>query len=126
MLTVDDESMLEDFEEAEINNPAPKKVISPERTIYVSRDFRRPINDAWGRPVLCDFGEASIGNRHPHSAIQPTIYKAPEIVLEGEWSHSVDIWNVGCMVCFCQHQVSVPPCRPRVYGLLLNLELIPP
>lgn len=101
MLTIEDETMLKDFEEAEIkNNPTPKKIINSERAIYASRSFRRPRNHAWGRPVLCDFGEGRVGRIHPHSGIQPAIYKAPGIVMESEWSHSVDIWNVGCMVRF--------------------------
>lgn len=127
MLTVSDESMLKDFEEAEIKSPAPKKVINSERTIYASRNFRRPRNHAWGHPVLCDFGEGSIGRKHAYKAIQPTIYKAPEIVMESEWSHSADIWNVGCMVCFSSHpqRNSVLPTGHRLHGLLLRLELIP-
>ena len=107
MLTIEDESMLTDFEQAELENPCPRKVIDNYRTIYASRDFRRPRNHAWGHPILCDFGEARIGSSHQHEEIQPEIYKAPEIIMETGWSHSVDIWNTGCMVSRCPSYLGI-------------------
>ncbi|KAL2863743.1 kinase-like domain-containing protein [Aspergillus lucknowensis] len=98
MLTVEDEGVLEDFEKAEKEDPSPRKMINDERSIYATRNFRHPRNNAWGYPVLCDFGEARIGPRHSHEWIQPEVYRAPEIILELDWSHSVDIWNAGCLV----------------------------
>ena len=98
MLTIEDESILEDFEKEEFKHPCPRKVINKKRTIYTSRNFRHPKNHAWGHPVLCDFGEARIGSFHAHEEIQPEIYKAPEIIMETGWSYSVDIWNTACMV----------------------------
>ncbi|KAJ9664935.1 hypothetical protein H2201_004987 [Coniosporium apollinis] len=56
MLTIRDEGVLADFEKAERENPCPRKVVNSERTIYTSRDFRRPKDLNWGHPVLCDFG----------------------------------------------------------------------
>jgi len=97
MLTVDDESMLTDFERAEQDDPAPRKVIDANRTTYCSRKFRFPKEGLWGEPVLCDFGQARIGRVH-QGDIQPEIYKALEVLFEMEWSYSVDIWNVGVMV----------------------------
>lgn len=41
MLTIEDESMLTDFKQAELENPCPRKVVDNYRTIYASRDFRR-------------------------------------------------------------------------------------
>jgi serine/threonine protein kinase len=98
MLTIEDEGMLREFEDAERESPCPRKVVNQQRTIYASREFRRPKNGAWGYPVLCDFGEARIGSSHPYEEIQPEIYKAPEILMQTEWTHSVDVWNAGCMV----------------------------
>ena len=98
MLTIEDKNMLADFEEAEQKNPCQRKVVNDERTIYASRDFRRPNNGAWGYPVLCDFGEARIGCSYPYEEIQPEVYKAPEIIMQTDWSHSVDIWNTACVV----------------------------
>lgn len=101
MLTVEDEGVLEDFEKAEQEDPSPRKIVNNERSIYATRSFRRPKNHAWGYPVLCDFGEARIGASHSHEWIQPEVYRAPEIILELDWSHSVDIWNAGCLVSPC-------------------------
>jgi Leu/Phe-tRNA-protein transferase len=98
MLTIEDENVLMDFEMAERDHPSSWKVIDDKRMIYVSRDFRRPRNQAWGYPVLCDFGEARIGGSYSHEWIQPEVYRAPEIIMEMSWSHSVDIWNTSCLV----------------------------
>ncbi|KAG5302383.1 protein kinase [Histoplasma capsulatum G186AR] len=98
MLTIEDASVLTDFEEAEQKSPCPRKVVNDERTIYTSRDFRRPRNHAWGCPVLCDFGEARVGGSYQYEEIQPEVYKAPEIIMQTDWSHSVDIWNTACVI----------------------------
>ncbi|KAI1111649.1 non-specific serine/threonine protein kinase [Nemania sp. NC0429] len=79
MLTVDDESLLSDFEQAEIEEPSPTEAIDTTRTIYGSRKLGLPKNLLWGRPVLCDFGEAQIGQTH-RGLIQPDLYRAPEMV----------------------------------------------
>lgn len=55
MLSVEDESILVDFEEAERSSPSPRKIVG-DRVIYSSRDLGIP--KVHGRPVLTDFGEA--------------------------------------------------------------------
>lgn len=51
-----------------------------------------------GSPVLCDLGEARVGNKKHRGDIIPGIYRAPEIVLGMGWDAKVDIWAVGVMV----------------------------
>jgi serine/threonine protein kinase len=97
MLTVADEAILEDFEKAEAESPSPTKVINDIRTIYRSRKLRLPTGDLWGQPVLCDFGEARIGDSHS-DLIQHELYRAPEVLFEMEWGRKVDIWSVAAMV----------------------------
>lgn len=97
MLTVDDESVLDDFERAETEDPSPTKVINDIRIIYGSRKLGLPRDSLWGQPVLCDFGEARIGESH-RGLIQPELYRAPEVLFDMEWSSSVDIWNVAALV----------------------------
>lgn len=97
MLTVDDESLFTEFEQAEIEEPSPTKVINETRTIYGSRKFGLPKNSLWGQPVLCDFGEARIGQSHK-GLIQPELYRAPEVLFNMEWGYGVDIWNVAVLV----------------------------
>ena len=104
MLTVADETILEDFEKAEAENPSPSKVIDDTRTIYRSRKLRLPTGALWGQPVLCDFGEARIGESHS-GLIQPELYRAPEILFEMEWGSKMDIWSVATLVSiqsFCK------------------------
>jgi serine/threonine-protein kinase SRPK3 len=100
MLTIKDEGILADFERSEGEHPCSRKVINDKRTIYASRQFRHPQNHNWGYPILCDFGEARIGQKHAYEEILPEVYRAPEILLQTEWSYAVDIWCVGCTVSF--------------------------
>ena len=44
MLTVENESMLGGLEEAEMKNPTPRRVRTPERTVYTSRNRNNPKN----------------------------------------------------------------------------------
>ncbi|KAH9220936.1 non-specific serine/threonine protein kinase [Leptodontidium sp. 2 PMI_412] len=97
MLTVDDESVLDDFERAETEEPSPTKVINDIRIIYGSRKLGLPRDSLWGQPVLCDFGEARIGESH-RGLIQPELYRAPEVLFDMEWGSSVDIWNVAVLI----------------------------
>lgn len=64
MLTVADESVLEDIEKAESENILPRKIIDNVRTIYSSHTLGLPKDSLWGEPVLRDFGEARIGGCH--------------------------------------------------------------
>lgn len=98
MLRIEDQSVFADYEEAGSRSPSDRKLVNGVRTIYASRAFRRPRANAYGLPVLCDFGEARIGVPQPYTEIQPEIYKAPEILMQFEWSHSADIWNAACLV----------------------------
>jgi serine/threonine protein kinase len=97
MLTVEDQSLLEDVEKKQSMDLSPKKVIDSNRTIYSSHQLGRPEDALWGQPVLCDFGEARIGPRHK-GLIQPQLYRAPEVVFEMDWDSKVDIWSISTMV----------------------------
>lgn len=94
-LRVEEDSILKAFEAAELSTPSPRK-IDGDRVIYESRGLKRPEN--FGRPVLCDFGEARFGRNTYTDDIQPYVYRAPEIILDIPWTYSADIWNVGVMV----------------------------
>ncbi|KAJ8122670.1 hypothetical protein ONZ43_g1188 [Nemania bipapillata] len=97
MLSIDDKSLLPEFERAEVEEPSPKKVIDETRTIYGSRKLGLPKDSFWGQPVLCDFGEARIGQTHK-GLIQPELYRAPEVLFNMEWNYSVDIWSVAALI----------------------------
>ncbi|KAI1870006.1 uncharacterized protein JN550_005596 [Neoarthrinium moseri] len=95
MFGIQDDSVFEAFEEEELQNPSPRKVLT-DRAIYASRALTMPRE--WGSPVLCDFGSAVSGETEHVEDIQPDIYRAPEVILQIPWTYSVDIWNVGCMI----------------------------
>lgn len=99
MLTIEDQTMLDRFERAEIEEPSPRKLVDESRTVYRSRRFPKPKNSKYGLPVLCDFGEARIGKTQksgPH--VQPNIYRAPEVIFEMSWGPAIDIWNLAGLV----------------------------
>lgn len=98
MLNIEDESILVDFEEAEISNPSPYKLVG-DRAIYHSRKLGIPKKH--GRPVLSDFGEARFGSESGTYCddVQPFMYRAPEVLLRIPWNEKIDIWNLAVMVC---------------------------
>ncbi|EEQ28042.1 putative non-specific serine/threonine protein kinase [Microsporum canis] len=99
MIHIADKSMLEEFDKAERENPTPRKVIDELRAIYTSRRFGKPKNGKWGGPILCDFGEARIGQvQETGPFIQPHIYRAPEVTFEMPWGPPVDIWNTAALI----------------------------
>ncbi|KAL4915476.1 hypothetical protein BDW62DRAFT_219381 [Aspergillus aurantiobrunneus] len=77
MLSVEDEPILVEFEEAEISSPRNRKIVD-ERVIYASRDLGIP--KLHGRPILSDFGKArfswSLGKQWEDT--QPLVFRAPE------------------------------------------------
>lgn len=96
MLGIQDDTVFTAFEEREMTEPSPRKIIDESRSIYLSREL--PMTKGFGAPVLCDLGSAVVGDIEHVEDIQPDIYRAPEVVLEAPWSYEVDIWNAGCMV----------------------------
>lgn len=95
MLGIEDELILAEFEEGEKSNPSLQKVVG-NQVIYASRKLNRT-ND-YGRPVLCDFGQARFGSARYDGDIQPYRYRAPEILLRTTWDEKVDIWNLAIIV----------------------------
>ncbi|KAJ6102984.1 hypothetical protein N7486_005411 [Penicillium sp. IBT 16267x] len=68
MLSLEDSTMLADFAAEELRQPNPRKRIDESRTIYQSRQFRRPFKG-----------------------------KSFEIIFEMAWGNAVDIWNLGSL-----------------------------
>ncbi|CAG8928809.1 unnamed protein product [Penicillium salamii] len=100
MLTLEDDTMLADFAHTENSQPSARKSTNESHVIYESRSFRKPFKGkSYGLPVLCDLGEAKIGKTHQSGPfVQPTIYRAPEIIFEMPWGSAVDIWNLGALM----------------------------
>ncbi|KAB8273728.1 kinase-like domain-containing protein [Aspergillus minisclerotigenes] len=84
-----DTSYLSRFEEAEVTDPSPRKMLK-DRTIYKALGFL----PKGGLPILADFGEARLGNKEHNEDIMPNAYRAPEVILRSNWGYKVDIWSV--------------------------------
>lgn len=81
-----------------MNNPSPRKQLD-DRDIYLSRNYWGLSPEKLGRAVITDLGLAVRGDGPPNSHyIQPEGYRASEVCLGGDWSYSVDVWNLGVMV----------------------------
>ncbi|KAI5193501.1 hypothetical protein E4T38_09947 [Aureobasidium subglaciale] len=87
---IEDSSVFDKFAEMAITNPAPRKELS-DRIVYVSQ----PMPLTKGLPSLTDLSEARFGNSLHTGLIMPNVYRAPEVILEMEWSYPVDIWSFG-------------------------------
>ncbi|KAJ6014554.1 hypothetical protein N7540_009145 [Penicillium herquei] len=95
MLSIEDSTILTDFENEEIRHPSLRKNVKGSYTIYQSRRFRRPLRH--GLPILCDFGEARVGRVHESGPfIQPHIYRAPEVIFEMPWGIQIGDLFEGC------------------------------
>ena len=93
LLGLNDDSFFRILEENELSNPVPRKQL-PDRTIYIFRLMKPTV----GPLLLSDFGETRLGPG-PHAGdIMPIVYRAPETLLQIQWSYPVDIWSVGLTV----------------------------
>ncbi|KAG9556661.1 kinase-like protein, partial [Aureobasidium melanogenum] len=88
LIGIQDDSVLDDFAKMANENPALRKEIS-DRIIYVSQ----PMPLTKGLPSLSDFSEARFGTCTQSGLIMPNVYRAPEVILDMEWSYAVDIWS---------------------------------
>jgi serine/threonine-protein kinase SRPK3 len=95
MLSITDNSILDEFAEEEFTQPSPRK-INGDHVIYLSRQLDIP--DEPGPPVLCDFGDSHFGKEAYIGEVMPDLYRAQEIILGVPWNEKIDIWSVGLMV----------------------------
>lgn len=90
---MNDNSLFQKLEQNEHSSPVPRKQLG-DRTIYLSR----LMNPKAGPLLLSDYGETRLGPG-PHAGdIMPIMYRAPEALLQIQWSYPVDIWSVGLTV----------------------------
>ncbi|OJD14491.1 hypothetical protein AJ78_05175 [Emergomyces pasteurianus Ep9510] len=90
LLQIDNTRVFKIFEETELREPAPRKVLE-NHTIYMTR--RIPGTETL--PIITDFGESRLINEtRKEESIMPDVYRAPEAILWMEWNDKVDIWNV--------------------------------
>lgn len=47
---------------------------------------------------ICDMGNACYVDNHYSSVIQTREYRGPEVMLDGEYDESADLWSLACMI----------------------------
>lgn len=99
MVTIEREALLNSFARYQKNNPQPGHVRKEDgRTTYYSQGNFGPLRGSRLVPKLSDFDLAFNGGPAHMSPIQSNFFRAPEVMLGGSWSYSVDIWNLGLLV----------------------------
>eukprot|EP00753_Platysulcus_tardus_P014048 PLAT4001.3.p1 GENE.PLAT4001.3~~PLAT4001.3.p1 ORF type:complete len:457 (-),score=112.84 PLAT4001.3:69-1391(-) len=53
--------------------------------------------DSWAIRVI-DFGSAQLGFAVTDRLVTTRHYRAPEVVLQQQWSYSIDLWSIGCIM----------------------------
>ncbi|KAJ6136936.1 serine-threonine protein kinase [Penicillium chrysogenum] len=61
-------------------------------------NFDKPSDLPEVEVVLGDWGAASWESHHLSAMIQPTLLRAPEVLLQASWGKEVDIWNLGALL----------------------------
>ncbi|KFA46178.1 hypothetical protein S40293_03808 [Stachybotrys chartarum IBT 40293] len=103
LIAMIDDSIPGKVEEEEIRDPSARKQVGDLIT-YVSRY----ISGGPGPVTICDLGQARIGSEHTGIAM-PIQYRAPEIILDTNWSYPVDCWSIGHLTWDFIEQKSIFP-----------------
>lgn len=82
LIGIQDNSVLDEFAKVATENLASRKELS-NRIIYVSQ----PMPLTKGLPSLTNFSEARFGTFTQRGLIMPNVYRAPEVILDMEWSY---------------------------------------
>ena len=98
MMSAIDQSMFKQFEDEERAKPSARKT-DGDHVIYASRGVEIP--DDAGLFMLCDLGEARVGQKEYIGEVMPDLYRAPELVLGTPWTKKIDIWSAGVLVRNC-------------------------
>ncbi|XP_063803085.1 dual specificity protein kinase CLK2-like isoform X2 [Pseudophryne corroboree] len=79
--------------------------LKPDNILFVNSEFEEIYNKEKSCVERCikntdirlaDFGCALLYLDHHDDTIAARDYRAPEVILGLDWSHSVDIWSIGC------------------------------
>ena len=52
----------------------------------------------WFNIKICDMGNACYVDKHYSDIIQTREYRSPEVLLDGDYDESADIWSLACMI----------------------------
>ncbi|KFG77760.1 hypothetical protein MANI_025646 [Metarhizium anisopliae] len=97
LVKIEDPAILDRDARDEYLNPLPQK-ITDNGIIYLSRNDYGQFSKPTGIIQITDFG-SSVSGKIPHfGCIQADSYRAPEVILDGGYSYSADIWSLGVMI----------------------------
>lgn len=81
--------------------------LKPENMLFLNSSFTTVLDEEtnleWRRLNsteirLIDFGNVTRDNEHHHTIISTRYYRAPEVILKLDWTHSCDMWSIGCVL----------------------------
>lgn len=114
LLEIDDPDVFAVFEEAEIEQPAPRR-IHDDRIIYKSRRIPRTRR----LPIITDFGEARFADEdHKGQDVMPDVYRAPEVIFRMNWDNKIDIWSIAMVVSVILLRINLVGLECKVLTLI--------
>ncbi|XP_068187252.1 dual specificity protein kinase CLK1-like isoform X2 [Antennarius striatus] len=73
--------------------------LKPENILFVGSTYDLVCDDKTQCDVkVVDFGTATFDHQDHQSLVSTRHYRAPEIILDLGWSHSCDVWSLGCVL----------------------------
>ncbi|KAB8356623.1 hypothetical protein FH972_024200 [Carpinus fangiana] len=98
MIRLEDPAILDEDARDAYANPLPEKHCDDGRIIYLSRNNWGPPRGVTGYVCIHDFDSAVDGNMPHYGSIQAEVYRAPEVILEADFSYAADIWSLGALL----------------------------
>lgn len=81
--------------------------LKPENILFVDSEFKLDFDRKTNRMVrhlkctdirLIDFGSATFDHEYHSRIVSTRHYRAPEVILELEWTKPCDVWSIGCIM----------------------------
>jgi serine/threonine protein kinase len=73
---------------------------------------------------VIDFGSSCFHNKCIYTYIQSRFYRSPEVILGLKYSHEIDMWSLGCILCELVTGKPLFPGENEHNQLLLFMELL--
>lgn len=74
--------------------------LKPENMLFNRKVLKgaSPLDGIEADISLIDFGSATFDHEHHTGTVSTRHYRAPEVILEHEWTHACDLWSIGCIM----------------------------
>lgn len=73
---------------------------------------------------VIDFGSSCLASERIHTYIQSRFYRAPEIVLGGDYGMPIDMWSLGCILCELHTGRPLFPALSEIELMLMHIEYL--